>query len=649
MADFKPTKKQADKIMDILNKRNKGKTLLQKPYAFFANTDGEPTSFIQYRNDSRTLFNSQTPTRKVGQKDWRSNTFKPVTRNKTIAIAAQIVSSMIIPRFTAQNQKQQTDRVVSETLRDLYQYSLTYESKDGGKTAGEKFMHAILTAISEGTVHVAEDFVIKFRKLKEFVDSKDGKLFGESEWKEKEIQAFRGCLTSVIPNNEVLIANPWIYDIQDQPWIIREQLMTKGNFDTLFNKFPNSKFVEGGMKTVSISDDGSLYENQQDSDFTIAGDEVSVVYYWSRDTDEYHIVANGVLLTDVNNPIPYAHKMYPITKAVFEPFASNFYWGKSLPHKIAGEQEMINKVYRIILDKFRLSAIPPLVVKGDPINSDVVIPGAITNVDEDTDVAPIAGVTNGVTGNEFAVLKMLEDSVSFSSIGPEGQGVSTPGEKTAQEILTLEENANKLLGLFRLSVTWLVEKQGYLRGMNILEFFSRESIKEIAGEEMQTAFETFEFTDTRLLNGAQGTRIVTVAEPEDTPDARTIRRIERGLKKATGKESEIIFLNPEKIRDLRLWVKVVPEEVGVETSKLTKALQLEKFQIYAQNPLIDQVANTRNLIRANDDDESELLKENPQQEIPPQSRDQSGRPVNGQLNEQLRRASGPPSLNQLVG
>lgn len=617
VSDYKPSNKSKKVLNDFSAKFEDARTQKEMPYRFLQ--DRQHEQFIQ---DCKDLFTGYVPKR---DESWKARVFKPYTRNKVIQVIAQLVSSIIKPQVLAQNPQQEIDKNLSQDLDDLFEYCRELDNYD------RKFVLTVLQGVVEGTIHLFVGYENRIRKVKE-IDDIDRET-GEVKFTEKDKKDFEGLYTKIIPNNEIYPGDVYTMEIQDQPYIFRRRLVPYESAETEYMKYKNWKYVKAGTN-LGYDEELDLYIEKQEDDFD--QDLVEIVEFWCKQTDSYLVRISGVLMTDPDNPIPYDHKQYPIAKGVFEPFDYEFYWGNSLPNKLWHDQTILNTLHRLLLDERLLNVFSPIfstdkkIMKRNIYTPGIQIQGDARNL---TTLRNVMGTSQNETLN---AIQTVESSMNQSSVNNVTGGQQPLRSGTATELLNIQENQMKILGLFGNFISFLVEDYSRLQVANILSFYP-----EI--EDMQK----ITLLDKGLYEGGISDKMIEFTDLPEMTEEEELELSYEVLKREEREQKQFRLLDKDAFRNMDYFVRIEAAPEPKKTKYLEQVMARIKFDQYAQNPLIDQMENTKNLIRANNDDESKLLKK----DVPVPNMEA---PVPGgqapQVDQQLAQAqSQEPSLTDLLG
>ena len=542
---------------------------------------------------SRDHYNGYVPERDGVEAEWKSRAFKKKTRHKVLSTVATIISSGIGLEFRALDSQSRLDRMMGRTVEDVFDWSLDREDFDS------KELRAFMELVVSGTSHLFEEIVWESRNVKEIT----GMDFesGEVTWEEKELVDFKGCRAELVSNEEVYPGDVWTFEPQEQPFYIRRKVTTHENAEASLGKFANfSKVIEGTDHFLTA---GSITESEKENADTDDND-VEILYYWNKSDDVFAIVANGILLTPPNYPIPYPHKKYPIAKGVFESFGDGrFYYGDSLPNKNLDEQNIVNELWRMFIDSTKLKIKPPLFTNNAELaGTDLIIPGAIATSEKGDEISTIQDVSKGLSQSEFNMLTLAERQIDENSIDPLLTGQQATGDPTATEVRTIVGSAERLRGFNDRLIASFLLQHAELRVPNLLWFITHDSeYQKIVKDEVKVGDK----------NGRRQIEFVTMGE---LPSSNEILQSEMALEDI-GEPTELVFVDKDRVNDYRYHIRMsaVPKARRTGATKLLKTI--EKYSLYSQNPLIDQKTNTTMLVEAMGDDPDEFIKNEQAQEM----------------------------------
>lgn len=586
---YRPSKKEQTMLDRVLKDWQKAQDERNRSYRCLSSAEIGERSVNQFFRDNRDYFNGFTP-KDRNKKEWQSNAFRNKTRNKVIATVANFISMGLGLDFKAVNVKNRLDRNMSTVIEDCYDWS----------AEREEFEYTELRSLMEmtiaGTVHLQEEIVWEERKVKMIkdLDARTGKV----ETEEKNIIDFKGAKTCIVPNEEMYPANYFIHNIQDQPFVIRRTITSFSGARALFSRWKNWKYVmPGSTKFLGVSNnDNTEIETNTD-------DKVEIVYYWNKPDDSMAIIANSILLTQSDYPFPYPHKNYPLVKSIYEPFADQrFYWGNSLVNKNLPEQMLTNDLWRNFADSSKLQLRPPLFSNsGELSGTDLVVPGAYAVLNQGEQVQTIPELAQGIGSSSFSVLEMNENQMNESSIDPIASGTSPDGSPTATEVNAIIGSTQIMKGFNMHFIGHMLVEHARLRIPNILWLVTHDK-----------DFAEITMDGVKVWDGTSGKKIIKFVNAGDVPESpeEALRMVgkESAKEMRQGKEkNDMAFVIKDNLEDYRFHVSVSPQPKPKKSSASRIERAIQKYQLYAQNPIIDQQKNTTDLVEALGDNPEEMI------------------------------------------
>jgi hypothetical protein len=295
-------------------------------------------------------------------------------------------------------------------------------------------------------------------------------------------------------------------------------------------------------------------------------------------------------------------KKYPFTKGGFELInEGKFFYYKSLVNKLGPDEEVVQTVYRMLIDGTYLQLMPPGIVFGDEaITSSIVAPGTITTLG---DTAKFQKLDIGADLNAgMQMLQKVEGSMSESSVSnpADSQNNGSQQPVTAYQLSVQEQNARTILGLFGQMIGFLVKDLGELRVSDILQFLTIGDVMNTVDDADKLKFRSFLIPD-KNVDGKVKTRNIKFSL--DMPDkplsaeehynhSMDILKEEGGL----ASDRQLLKVNPDLFRKLKYKIKVDRNVVTPPSENVKKALNLEEFDRLIQLPFIDQQQVTKDLV-----------------------------------------------------
>lgn len=570
-----PRKKIADKIWREFDKY---RTNRDRIFSYF-----RERNCITYWNDSDQRFNNYRI--KPGWKEkWQANISDITTHSKLMSIAAQVVANRLRPEFYPKFTRDIFAKFKAQLFQNIYEHTET-TYRDGE-------LDDLFTVIET---------------------AKRGTSIGFEGWLKTD--KFEGIHAELIPLEDFYPQYINKFRMEDQDRCVWRTIAFKDDADKVFGKYKHYEKVKAGGEHQP--EDLTFFNVSND----VAEDKVEILRWFDKIDDEFHIVINGVLITDPGSKLSARRKDGELGfwKAVYEPFSPHFFFGRSLPDLMMDNQDAIDFAFNAVFDQEMLATLKPLFTSGvTQLVDDYITPGRIYQGIESVSTPDYKGASTNI----WNVLQELRGRQDFISVDKAIEGVA-PGRRTAHEVERAYESAKRIMGLFTTLYKNAIQFKAKLRAGTIMQFMlNKTEIKPIIMKSVQ------------MFNGKEGERIIRMKakpSPHNIFGFSKELAIENAM--MGGEQSEIVEFSPKEIRDFEFEVGVrVPPAVEM-SGALQKAFDERFAQIALARPdLFEQVPVARNLAKAMNQKPDEVVKS--QQEEAP-------------LEESLGRGKSPTSPKPL--
>src|SRR3990167_5721407 len=526
------------------------RTTRNQSFSFFRNR-----SFQEYVEDSVKRIN-QFKEKPSHKKWWQANQAGPTTRNKLMGILSKLAQSMMEPRVWATNETDFLAKVRERVLNVLLKAS-AYKNKDDKKLIWEMF-----EAMAKGTVVGFEGWRIDKRKVR-WVKNQNPET-GETTVEEREIKFFNDVYGVLIPLEDMYFGDIFVSDVQDMDDSAWRQVVKFGSFQTEFSYYPDADLVQPNRSAVGQDEKGQFSYYQPSND--IESDEVEILRYFNKATDEYVMIANGIWINcqggSTVQPIPFNHKKLPFWVGQFELIDSKFIYGKSLADKMIATQDTRDKFFDNILDRLTMALQAPIVVKGSVnLSEGYLEPDGIVEIKDPIGNESVERMDLKEPGQgSMQILQYLEKELENTSISSEvtGQGGST--NKTATQVQIEREGALELVSLFLRLMEFAIRDKYQLRLSNIVQFYTLPSHK----DDKEERFRKVVLRDEVMSNGTIGNVEVEITR---YPSQQNVAPTARSAPTPT----ERMEVTPEFIRDSEGEVFMVPRSSLKQSEALRQA------------------------------------------------------------------------------
>lgn len=608
--NYKPSDKDKELIKRIYLDYEGMRKLRNQKWKYF--NDRSLKDFI---DDSQLRLNGYVPSKESqGKENWQSNVFHPVTRNKFKAMLAAVALDVPQTVIVAQNEKQYKDAQRAEIIKSLVRFSYDQENKE------EQVFFEAWEAAEKGTVIVYDGYLRSSAK-KKIIKSYDPET-GDIELVEEEVETENGCVNFIVPLTNLYIKDFQVFDIQKQPALCWVERMDVDSFKNEFGKYKNVDAVPTSNQLTDKNEDDTFFKEFW-QDRAKEDEPIEVIRYFNKGKDEFVILANGVKLFESPLILGKKKKWYPFAKTVFEPLATDFFYGNSLPNSLMGEQDVINALFNMALDR-SYKALSRNLIIGNVNKDDFDLEDQNTTIDTKIYVQDIQQVKEtpiqGIDQSDIKMIELVSRGLDLSSVDSNQQGVPGRGV-TAREVVIANENAKKLKGILYMFLKGLWIQKIRLRIMNILVYYTQPKVKKILGESGEKniidKFQEFSVEDVEMTDGGKGTLGIRVYQNQaDLPTPEELTKEENIKSEKAGGKYELIAITSDYLDDWIYDVRIESESIYQNESSISQLKMEDKLRILGTYFPQLMIANTGKLFKdtiiAYEDDPDEYTVEDPQ-------------------------------------
>jgi len=638
---YKPSPQIDERIKEIysnmdtaINARNQSYTELH---------DMRP---MQYIDESRARVAGNIPKGDIDDNELMgANVFFQKTQNKRDTMAAFTAARRPRAEVTtiAENARY-SDKRLASILRNVYNNSLDQEY------AEEIYLDWNIETYDTGTGFLM-DYYLYTEKIKRYVRSMNWDT-GEVKFDEKVVVENDEPRAKVVPMEQIFFPTYYETEFQNYPWIIYQEKILYEVAEQVYGKFPNWKYVPK-LGDIENEDEGEQFYNKRWANRIVGAEVVEVLHRYSKGTDTHDILINGVLMTNLNNPFLYDHKLYPFVPQ-YQSKIKGFIMGQSLPMRIRYAQDTYNELMNANINRSRSSShVSFLTSLEAEFESDSTGLWEIVRTDQAANMKELK--VQSVQTGDVQMAQMVSSDIDESTVDESMSGVIS-GE-TATAIINAMRQSTQNLGPRLIYIQSAVKKHAEMRMMNLLQFAFNKDLKGEAFDMKEIVIE-----DVKLKNGKKGIQIIRIVDDEDKIPSKAKRweALNKGAKKiknpVTGKKEEvleteydIVYLTPNDISNMTTRVKTTPGSSLPDTEALDKAMLLELIKT-GHSPQLQQYADFQALWEAVleaygynplDYTVSEGDMVQPQAQAQPQPQ--------GQIGGQLTAGDKGPGLKQLIG
>jgi hypothetical protein len=370
----------------------------------------------------------------------------------------------------------------------------------------DKFLFMMCSALVNPAVFAQVEYVEALQKIKY---KKDGKWMSEDVIDE----IMSGINLNLIAVDQMLLADFFTPDIQDQPYIIRVRRLGYDQAKSLYKgkyKWEGKDVFDYVRKGDMTQVAGASRDNQTifNIDWTMADQnfvQEITAYYKSEDLEVTFV--GGVLMCnyeDVYNTNPFKKRrlttnkkgdyvtmpVYPFTKTGFEPIDPNrrFAYYKSAAFKEFWDDASLNRAFQLAQDSSYLGAFPPNMITGvTNIESSIMVPGYTFGAPKDASLIPAFEQRN-MPSLQF-LMQQNTDDLSLSTQDALQSGIAQTGV-TATASIKAEQNARIIMTVFATMISTLVKDIGQLYVDDILLHTTQGEIDATIPDQLKIKYRT---------------------------------------------------------------------------------------------------------------------------------------------------------------
>lgn len=579
-------------------------------------------SVIEDTNRGQMMFNAFVDTSVEDPNEaWKWRGTRSMARNKGIAMHAQLTAHLLLPLFLAQNENDEEDQDISETMREIIEWM----AEPTNSNYQSSFLQICFSMMYNPVSYMGAEYCEIMQKIKEL--TADGTKY---ETKEVLDEVLSGFKAPIFGPTEVLISNVMERNIQKHRRIIERQPKEYQEMEAKFGEHPNWAYVQEGIKSVFNTEDGLFYDIKDN-------DHPSLVMFETakcrREDTEIPFV-NGIYLGDADvsaNPIRHRDyrdcPKYNIVPFGYMNIGDHFYFYKSMMNSLGWDNDAYDAMSEIIFNRAILENEMPVAISGtDEVDSAVIFPNNVLAIEsENARITPLLPASNIAAG--FSALRETEKSMSEGSVNDVTQGQLPDKDQKVANVERAQENAKKNIGAIGKSLAASVVQMGDLMKDIALNNVTVPEVEELLGGRQRLKYKTF-ILQNKKSGGKMGSKMIKFDQSliglELTKDEKENRELE--LLESTGypyKNNSIRLINPEKFAKFRYLTKIDIEEMFKKGNEYWVDIIRGLMAELQNNPYINQLGLTRKLMYATFGSEGEELIKDESQMIP-------GLPAQGQ-------------------
>lgn len=512
---------------------------------------------------------------------WMFTGTSSITRNKIISTAAHLTAQVIYPNIFAQNEEDEEDEAAGYVMRQAIEYNCRRSNYE------QTFLYAVIAGLVNPVSYYKVDYATAYQDVLEGT---------QSDYKRRQVidEVLSGFQDNLLPADEVLLANPYCFDIQKQPFVIERKRISFTEARSLYGTHPDFDNISPGLVAILNAADGLFYAAQDQNDDGLV--QLAIFKYRGRDV-EFPIV-NGIYLGNPNTDYnPMGHRrvrkdgttvpVLNIVKYGAEPIdAQRFFAYKSLASKLANDKELIDRMRQNAVDASTFATFPSIFTMGaGKMDRSVFIPATTVDLPKDAKVNPATGMAN--PSYAYNAAREAEQAVNESSMDPQTSGVGGGNSKTARESVILQQNAIQNLGIMGRMIATMVKDVGELKVDDVIRYQSVGEMMELAGGTLGMKYNTMVLND-KVRDGKKQSVTIRFTDKwagKNMSEAE-LRKKKVALYEEAGDSKEINEVNPALWARRQYLIVVEADALKPKNSAFDRAIDLQTYDRAINNPLV---------------------------------------------------------------
>lgn len=516
---------------------------------------------------------------------WMFTGTSSVTRNKIISTAAHLTQQVIYPGVFAQDDDDEVDEASAYVMKTALEYNCRKNNYE------QTFLYGVISGLVNPVSYFSVDYTMKYQEVMQGTSS---------NYEKKRVldEVMSGFQHNLIPLDEVMLLNPYCFDIQKQSGILRRRRISYGEAQAIHGNHPNFVHVRPGIVSKLNAGDGLFY------DVSDVGDGlVEEITYSYRGQDKEFVRVNGVYMSNPNiEYLPMRHRrvqkqkdnttvdvpLYNLVKYGAEPIdAMRFAFYKSLANKLSNDKELVDRMRQNAVDASTFATFPSIFTIGaGKLDRSVFIPASVVDLAKDAKVAPASGMAN--PSYAYTAAAEAEQKMNDTSIDPQLSGSGSGGGETARGRMILQENAISNLGVMgRMITQGMVKPIGELMVDDIIRYQTVGETMELSGGTLGTKYATLVLHD-KVIEGQKKNIVIKFTDAwagtELSKEDEKMKRVEMYENKP--ENQEIYEVNPAVWSRRRYLIVVEPDAFKPMNDAFEKTFKTELYDRAIANPLI---------------------------------------------------------------
>lgn len=383
-------------------------------------------------------------------------------------------------------------------------------------------------------------------------------------YKEGDPIQVRKAVSRLLDGRQVIFGNPEETDVQKQPRIAIEEIMSAADADQVFGSLEAYKKAPKSRQDITTlwGNKVTLFSVER---LTDADKQRAVHYFYDKANNRFNIFVNGQKMLPMDTPFTlfYPRNNYPLSILPGERLTGSIY-PRAVPMKVKFNADFVDKMLKLLARKFEQGVNPAILVKGKyTLAKDLFDPGKATHGVTKDSFEKVDPDNKGVTASEFNFVSMLREILESQTMSKIATGeIIKTGNPTATEINVSEANQAEKLGYLLDGLIGGFADMAMRRAETIESKYTIKQRETLVDGKKINVYQNFTVSMGGVSNHVEFNDEI---GGEGYPfEEKRVELFEKSFKeKKAGQPTEFYLANPNDLRQMRysLDIEVVPERV----------------------------------------------------------------------------------------
>lgn len=279
---------------------------------------------------------------------------------------------------------------------------------------------------------------------------------------------------------------------------------------------------------------------------------------------------------------------YDVVPFGYERINEHFFYYKSLINRVGWDHQLLDAMYETTMNRDILDLLAPVAVTGvDEFNEQIIFPGAVASfANPDARAQPILPPRNSNSG--YQAMQKVEESISEGSVSDVQQGQLPQASQKAFSVARAEQNSRTLLSAVSKSLGESVAQYGQLMIDIALHHITVPEVDEITGA---LRYRKFILDDQKVDGKTVSKRLMFDEALMGRPLTNEQKNmIELSMLSSTdypNNKEHLYIINPHLFSKRKYMIQIEPDTMLPKNEAFEKAVALEYYNIFRQDPLIN--------------------------------------------------------------